>query len=355
MQYTSHNRHRAKQLFTLVMSLFVLGNVLLVQANPKDLQSTKYRIFLPGIFGSAQPGSQPTPSQPAPTPPTPTLPPANMPATLVGTWFHGQILNREFYDPDSKTWQDPGGLAHMYIFEANGNYILASYLKIQTGLGCVSQVWKYEKGRATVEGSNLLLTPASSRTRTKVDCGSHTDTELEGAHTTRAVPWQLAEDDGHHSKLLLSENNSTTDYYKDGLAPQILGKWKLGDLSSANFYDPATGSWGMPAGAGEWLQLFENGTFRYGKFGLVYQDGCELAMQVYQEGQLTGSGSTISMKSSAGARRWESSCAPGTIDEEQWVDPELSSYAWKLLGTPPSQLSLLRIMPFGQRTFEREE
>jgi len=337
-------------LVLLVASLLLAGG-LAAAATPTAGPST---VYLPRLV---VPGTPPTSTPPTSTPPTSTPPRTSLPAELVGTWYNGKLLSGQFYDPNTNSWQDPGGIAHSYRFAADGSYSLASYLELNSGSFCTSRVWKYQTGTVTADGQRLLVAPSYARTRTRIDCGSHSDSETEGPYTTTAVPWQLSEDENGHTRLLLTEGENTISYFKDGVAVQILGTWRRGDVQPLGFYDPTTGQWASPDGPGEWYEFNGDGTYRYGGLLIGYaSDGCEVAMLVYQEGLLRGSGATITTEASAGARRGINLCDPSQVVDEQWTDPDLGQFTWSLLsqdGAPA--LQLLRLLPFQQRLFTRAE
>jgi hypothetical protein len=265
----------------------------------------------------ASPPAPPTPAPPTPGPPTPT-PPGSLPAELVGTWYSGQLLNLTLYDPTTGIWSGAGGLGHMYTFAASGSYTLVSYLKLGEGTTCVSSVAKYEAGAARASGNALLLTPSVSRTRTQV-CGSQPPSDVAGSQSTYSLPWRVGEDANSHTKLWLSEAQGVTEYYKDGLAPQVVGEWANGDGGAIRLYDAASGTWAEPSGAGsEWYAFSADGSFRHGVVDAGFgDDPCRPVTMRYEEGVLSGRGGDIIMEVSAALRRTVSPCEPdGAVDDD---------------------------------------
>jgi hypothetical protein len=325
-------------------ALIVTLTTILLGANAVRGQDEN-RVYLPMLASSG-------------TRPQPTTPPAgSLPAELAGTWFSGQVLNRQLYNRDTGLWSDPGGLGHMYTFSADGSYSLASYLKLGEGTLCVSTVWKYHTGTARVNGATLELTPNYARTRTQIVCGSHSDSETEGPYTTTSIPWQVGRDDQGHTRLRLVEAQGETLYYKDGIAPQVLGGWRTGELTRAGFYDPASGQWGDPSGLGEWYSFEANGRYQRGKVSLGYGGDCQQAVLLYEEGALGGSGSDLTMRTTLSLRRTIDLCDQSQVLDETPATGRYERWNWRLTeGESGEVLGLLRIEGgFQQIVFERDQ
>ncbi len=313
-----------------------------------DTPNTIYLPLLAGGSGPAQPQQPQQPQQPPPA--------GSLPNELVGTWFSGQLLNRQFYDRDTGIWSDPGGLGHMYIFGADGSYTLASYLKLGEGTMCVSTVWKYHTGTARVAGEELLLTPSYARTRTQIACGGYSESETEDPLTTTRIPWQVGQDEQGHTQLQLTEPQGVTLYFKDGLEPRMLGGWQRGDLSRAGFYDPASGEWGEPTGLGEWYFFDADGSYSRGEVRLEY-GACEQAVMTYEEGSLRGYGSNIVLESSSRLEHRISLCDPSQVWDETITADKYERWTWALRAGDSGQiLDLLRIEGgFRQISLARDE
>jgi hypothetical protein len=306
-------------------------------------------IYLPLLAGGGAPITQP--------PPPPPPPGGSLPAELAGTWYSGQLLNRQLYNRDTGLWSDPGGLGHMYVFGADGSYVLASYLKLGEGTICVSTVWKYHAGTARVEGEMLLLTPSYARTRTQIACGGNSESETEGPLTTAAIPWQVGQDEQGHTRLQLAEEHGVTLYFKDGLEPRVLGGWRDGELSRAGFYDPASGQWGEPSTTGEWFYFAGDGSYSRGEVRVEYGGACQQAVMIYEEGSLRGSGSDIVLESNGSLQRRIDLCDPSQVSDRTVTADKYERWSWSLRqGDGGPILDLLRIEGgFRQRTLVRDE
>src|SRR5688500_4798621 len=108
-------------------------------------QEQDYAVYLPLVSGA--------PASPAPPPPRPS---SNLPASLVGTWFSGQLLPRALYDPTSGQWGSANGLGQMYEFAADGSYTYLAFFRVENP-GCASEVSVYRRGIAYAEGASLTL------------------------------------------------------------------------------------------------------------------------------------------------------------------------------------------------------
>ncbi len=317
---------------------------------PRHTRSAQsdFRSFLPQVQ-HAEPANKPPP-------PTP-VPGGRLPAELVSTWFSGQLLNISLYDPVRKVWDDAGGLGHTYAFDADGGYVLASFLHIKSGPFCESRVWKYEKGSARSDGAKLLVTPSAAQTRTKIDCGGSSDTDTLGSFATYQIPWQLGDDGKGHSELTLTEAHGPTKYFKDALGPHVLGAWQTGDVRSSAFYDPESNMWAQPTGLGEWFRFNANGTFDNGKIELRYVDGaCDDAVMTYRGGALTGSGSTIVLKTQKTLRRVVNLCSKSQVSDETLSQVDDERWTWSVTQEPAGQtLNLIKVSAgFQQRILLKE-
>lgn len=311
-------------------------------------------IVLLGAGWSIAPGTQAAPQAGATTiylplvigPPGGSPPPAgSLPAELVGTWFHGQLLNLQFYNRDTGIWSDAGGLGHMYVFGADGSYTLVSYLKLGEGTTCVSTVAKYESGTAHAAGSTLLLTPSVARTRTQI-CGNPSATDIEGSHDTYSLPWQVGLDANSHVKLWLDEVQGRTDYYKDGLAAHVIGDWANNDGGAIWLFDPESGQWVDPTGvSSEWYAFYPNGTYRHGVIDAGFgDDPCRTVTMRYEEGILGGSGSNITLETTAGLRHTVSLCDPSDAIDEPLSAGSFERWSWGIpIDAGGNTLDLLRI------------
>ena len=285
-------------------------------------------------------------------------PPGSLPEELVGTWYSGQLLNRQLYNRDTGLWSDPGGLGHMYVFGADGSYVLASYLKLGEGTLCVSTVWKYHTGTARVAGEALLLTPSYARTRTQIACGGNSESESEDPLTATSIPWKTGVDERGRTRLQLAEEHGLTLYFKDGLEPRILGGWRSGELSRADFYDPASGEWGEATATGEWYLFEADGSYSRGEVWVEYVDGvCDLAVMSYEEGMLRGSGGDIVLESDGSLLHRVDLCDPSLAQDETLSTDKYERWSWSLRqGEQGETLDLLRIEGgFKERTLVRDE
>lgn len=324
---------------------------------PARQAESDHVVLLPMVVRAASQSTPPPTTTTSTPPPTQPAPAGSLPAELAGTWYSGQLLNLSLWDPVNKTWQDAGGLGHTYVFETNGRFVLASFLHIQSGLSCESRVWKYQTGVARVDGATLVLTPSINRTRTKIDCGSHTDTDLEGAHSPIRIPWALGEDGKGHTQLVLQEAQGETAYYKDGVGQQVLGAWQTGEAFSVGFYDPASQAWVEPSGAGEWYRFNADGTYQHGAVELLFSDNeCKDAVMTYDAGVLTGSGSTVTLLPQFRVRRMVNLCAPDDGVDELLASGDEERWTWSVTEQPAGRtIDLIRVSTgFRQRILVRE-
>jgi hypothetical protein len=332
--------------------LALAGATRAAPASP-EAPSAASQAFLPLVV---QAGKQaPAPTQPPTQTPAPTQPPAgSVPAQLAREWFAGNLTSISFYDRNSGAWSKPNGLGELYAFAADGTYSYGGALSIQNG-ACLSEVTVYQTGVARAGAEELELEATFSRTRTRIVCGSTSDTTSEALPAVRRLPWRVAIGAQGRTELTLGAGAEAKAFALRGIDEPLLGAWQRGAISSQGFYDPATGQWAQPEGEGEWYRFAADGRFTYGFYKQqANEQGCLQTLWVYQEGEFSMSGSLLSTRNTAGHGRLENSCT-GEVTDEPFVDETLGQYTWAVSASNGAErLELLRVMPFGSRAFSRE-
>jgi hypothetical protein len=320
---------------TLLCLLIAFG----VSLSSVYAQAQQHAVSLPLILGGG------TGSAPTPTPPQ-----GSLPAALTGTWFSGQLLPRALYDPTTGQWGSANGLGQMYEFAADGTYIYQAFLRIENP-GCASEVSVYRQGTARADGASLTLRPVTVKTRSVTYCGGRTETVTAGPYDARTIPWSVGYNTFGVKQLTLTEDGTTTSYFKDGMAEELVGTWRKGAISSAGFYDPATGVFAAEPGEGWWISIAADGSYRWGEFGHAQDNqGCALTGWVYLIGTVSVSGSHLTFTPSAGVARVENACTPDQPRQEPWKD-DPKGFTW--LFRDPETSSKLVLMPDGR--FAEEE
>jgi hypothetical protein len=280
-------------------------------------QAPQAAVYLPLLLGGA--GQAPAPAPPA----------GNLPATLVGSWFSGQLLPRALYDPTSGQWGSANGLGQLYEFAADGSYTYLAFFKVELP-ACASEVSVYRHGSAGVEGDNLRLRPVTVKTRTVTFCGGRKETVTEGPFDERIIPWLVDYNQSGAKQLTIAEDGKTTIYFRDGMSEGLIGAWHGGDIRSAGFYDPATGAFAADPAEGWWISIGADGTYRWGEFAhAVDNQGCALTGWLYLEGTASVSGGHITFTPTAGVARVENACTPDQPRQEPWQD-DPKGFTWLL-------------------------
>ncbi|MCX6050050.1 MAG: hypothetical protein NT075_33545 [Chloroflexi bacterium] len=327
-------------------------NITFAQGALTQTTTTNSLLFLPmitnGNGGDKPPSAPPTattrpdsatptatattaPDLPTPTPTataTPIIPARNLPAALVGTWFNGNAPLNDFYNPQTGEWRDVSGLGQMYVFAADGAYTYTGFLRIQTGT-CRSEVSTFKQGVAESDGATLVLHPTHTRTRTVIICPTAQESITEGSQAPVNVGWTIGDDGLGREQLSITEGESVTHYAKRGMATALVGTWDSDELTSADFYDPATDTFNLASPLGMWFKFAADGTYTYGEHshGTPDAQGCVVTWWVYQAGTMTVSGSNLTPKPATGALRLENSCNPDQPSQEAWLDAE-RTYVW---------------------------
>ncbi|HEU5102632.1 MAG TPA: hypothetical protein VFU22_26590 [Roseiflexaceae bacterium] len=301
---------------TLLCVLIIFGATLSsAQAQPRG-QAQQSAVYLPLLLGGAA----------TTTPPPPA---GSLPSSLVGSWFSGQLLPRELYDPTTGQWGSANGLGQQYEFTVGGAFSYLAFFHVEVP-GCSSEVSVYRQGSTSVAGQELRLRPMTVKTRTVTYCGSRKETVTDGPYDERNVPWSIGYDQFGVTQLTLTEDGKATTYRKNGMAEQLVGAWHNGDLTSAGFYNPATGAFTADPAEGWWVSITADGRYRWGEFAhAIDNQGCALAGWLYLEGTVSIAGSHITFTPSAGVARVENACTPELPRQEPWQE-DAKGFTWLL-------------------------
>lgn len=112
----------------------------------------------------------------------------------------------------------------------------------------------------------------------------------------------------------------------------LQGEWLYGRISSIQYYDPVSGHWGQPAGAGDRFRLEAGGN--YERFRLIQLStyGCESYLFIWEKGtvRLDFDKSQITFQPWTGAVKSQS-CSPANTYEKKGpgsVKPETYNAAY---------------------------
>jgi hypothetical protein len=305
---------------TLLCILISLGATLSsTQAQPRA-QAQRSAVYLPLLLS----GARATPVPPAPVPPA-----GSLPASLIGSWFSGQLLPRELYDPTTGQWGSANGLGQQYQFAADGAFSYLAFFRVEVP-GCASEVSVYRQGSARADSQSLRLRPVTVKTRTVTYCGGRQESVTDGPYDEKVIPWAVGYNQSGVKELTITEDGKDPVYRKNGMAEQLVGAWHNGGLTSTGFYDPASGVFAADPAEGWWISIAADGRYRWGEFAHATDDqGCQLAGWLYLEGTVSVAGSHITFSPSAGVARVENACAPDQPRQEPWQD-DAKGYTWLL-------------------------
>lgn len=107
----------------------------------------------------------------------------------------------------------------------------------------------------------------------------------------------------------------------DGATPQaapaavggsLVGRWRSGSVSSMNFYNPATGHWAAPSGAGTAYAFEPDGT--YTQTGLLQTSmyGCTTTFFSWSTGKYTVKGNQLTLNESGASGKFTNTCNPSS-------------------------------------------
>lgn len=302
---------RLIQMMILLLSLFEILSFVRAHA---QAPAANFNLYLPASSKEGQ-------GTPPPPPPSGN----KLPTELVTTWYTGVVPPRDYYNPVTGEWRATNGLGQMYEFRANGDFIYAAFLRIQTGQ-CVTEVSVYRHGTVTATNRQLTMTPDVAKTRTMIRCGSNSDSTTDGPFDAKTIPYQVAEDAKGLVQLTLTDGGNDTSFYRQGMVESLVGAWHQGAVRSTGFYDPATQTFAPQNGEGAWYRFNADGTYSFGEFGYGVNGNCALTGWIYQEGTLTISGSKLTTTPTSGMARMDNACT-NSSEVKSYVEGE-KSFTW---------------------------
>ena len=107
---------------------------------------------------------------------------------------------------------------------------------------------------------------------------------------------------------------------------ELQGEWLYGRISTIQYYDPVTGSWGQPNGAGDRFRLEADGKYERTRLLQISTYGCESSLFIWEKGtvKLDLEKSQITFQPWTGAVKSQS-CSPSHTYEKKGpgaVNPE---------------------------------
>lgn len=134
-----------------------------------------------------------------------------------------------------------------------------------------------------------------------------------------------------------------------GVPASLIGAWIYGTVSSIEFTDPRTGTWGDPSGIGLYYKFSPNGTFAYAYRESVTNYGCQTVYLVFKEGLVSVSGSRLVLHPKTGEAIYTDSCNPHTNTDKTLTPAQLQDdpYTWQIVTSESGIPNLVLTTPSG--------
>lgn len=106
----------------------------------------------------------------------------------------------------------------------------------------------------------------------------------------------------------------------------LQGEWLYGRISSIQYYNPVTGAWAQPSGAGDRFKLEPNGNYERSRLLQLTTYGCSSMLFIWEKGTARVSEKQISFQPTDGAVKSQA-CSPsnsyqkkgpGAVKAETW-------------------------------------
>lgn len=109
----------------------------------------------------------------------------------------------------------------------------------------------------------------------------------------------------------------------------IADGWYTGTISSVNFFNPTTGSWGAPSGTGMFFEFTADGYYEKGVLLQSSLYGCTMSFLAYDRGTMTVAGDRIVLYPTYGRIKSVDNCvAANNYERPDELQPE--TILWEL-------------------------
>jgi len=138
-------------------------------------------------------------------------PRSDVPAPLAGEWFIGSLSTIQYYDSDSREFQDPAGVGLFFVFPPHSSHQPGAVITTNAG-GCQSRLLGDESGTLTVDGSHLTVYRDHVTVEVLSQCGGD-GTRTQGAET-RELTWSVRRDESNVEWLELTHTDGSVETYR---------------------------------------------------------------------------------------------------------------------------------------------
>jgi hypothetical protein len=112
----------------------------------------------------------------------------------------------------------------------------------------------------------------------------------------------------------------------------LAAEWYAGNVSSVNFFDASSGSWGAPSGPGIFFHFSPDGDYEKGVLLQSSLYGCTMTYEAYSRGTMTVSGDRIGLYPTYGKEKSVDSCVAANNYEKSY-DAPAEDLQWQLDAT----------------------
>lgn len=109
---------------------------------------------------------------------------------------------------------------------------------------------------------------------------------------------------------------------------ELQGAWRYGTISSVDYYDPVTGSWGAPSGTGDLFTLSADGAYERSRLLQVTTYGCESYVFIWEVGTVALTDTQLTFQPAESAVKSQM-CTPADTEETRNT-VEGETYGWTL-------------------------
>ncbi|GEM44503.1 hypothetical protein [Deinococcus cellulosilyticus] len=286
---------------------------------------------------------------------------ASVPETLVAEWLAGEPYPAEYFNIATTDFRSASTGAERLVIRKDGTY---EFAQLKTGatpgyfgsllIACETIDLYWEKGTVKVNGSQLVLHPTSSKSRTGATPVRHNNgcTVYKGFENTRTPQDRTLKFSVQGGTLKLTSGQSTSSYNTRApqaskpsatpskptraqtqtssgskLSSNLQGEWYSGTVSPMEYYNVTTGLWTNASGTSTILKLNGDGT--YMKTGLltISTFGCNSKLFVQEQGKVAQSGNQLNFTPTSSLSQGYTCSPDHSYKQENTAKPSSVKYS----------------------------
>lgn len=296
---------------------------------------------------------------------------ANVPETLVAEWLAGEPYPAEYFDIATADFRSANTGSQRLVIRKDGSY---EFAQLKTGatpgyfgsllIACETIDLFWEKGTVKVNGSQIVLHPTSSKSKTGATPYRHNNgcTVFKGFDNTRTPQDRTLKFTVQGGTLKLTSADATSTFNTRApqaskpttaqtsapsatakptsaptskpqanqgskLSSNLQGEWYSGSVSPMEYYNSVTGLWSNASGTSTLLKLNEDGTYQKTGLLVITTYSCTSKVFVQEQGKVVQSGNQLNFTPSSSLSQGYTCTPDHSYKQENTAKPSAVQYS----------------------------